>query len=238
MVVVAVFSACLVFLLGAPAPAEGHLLWLQMEGSGLTIYHGHPPGLGLDSSSPKEVPIENVLRASCFEESGNGAALDSVGAYPIDFGGPCAAASALVSSGYWTKTPYGTKNVPKNEAESPISSWLSYESVKHLATWSDAFAAPLTGDLEIVPLHDPFSLDEGDKLRLLVTIEGKPAAGAIVVYDGKPRGETDSEGHVNVKIRRSGLQMILASHRTPLQSEKADEIVRTAVLSFALEEKP
>jgi nickel transport protein len=185
-----------------------------------------------------EVPIENVLRMSCFDESGNGASRDSIGAYPIDFGGPCAASSALVSSGYWTKTPYGTKNIPKNEAESPISGWLSYESVKHLAKWSEAFAAPLTGDLEIVPLHDPFSLGEGDKLRLLVALEGKPATGAIVVYDGKPRGETDSEGHVSIKLRRSGLQTILASYRTPLESEKADEVVRTAVLSFALEEKP
>ncbi|MFH1679612.1 MAG: DUF4198 domain-containing protein [Candidatus Eisenbacteria bacterium] len=229
-------SLVLVFLFFAPA--EGHDLWLQQGDGGLTLLHGHPPGLGHDDKAPVEVPAETVLRVSCFDDRGTGVSLDSIAGFPVRFGAPCAASCALVSTGYWTKTPYGTKNVPKNEADQAVSSWLSLESVKLLETWSEAFAAPLTRDLEIVPLHDPFSLGEGDKIRLLVTLEGEPAAGAVVVYDGKPRGETDTEGRVNIKLRRSGPQMIVASHRAPLASEKADEVVRTATLTFALEEKP
>lgn len=224
-------------LLLAAGAGEAHDLWLESSARGLTLYHGHPPGLAHDDSAPKEAPIETVLRVDCFGLDASGESRDSIAGYPVDFGEGCPAACALLSSGYWTKTPYGMKNVPKNEATQPLSSWLSFESVKRIERWSDAFAEPLTADLEIVPLHDPFALRDGDKLRLLLTLEGKPVPGAIVLYDGRPRGETDADGLVNIRLRRAGIQLIVASLRTPLASEKADETVRTATLVFDLEEK-
>ena len=140
----------------------------------------------------------------------------------------------LTSSGYWTKTTAGTRNVRKTEAASPLNAWQSFESVKHLSGWGPAAANPVGAPLEIVPAGDPLALRDGDKLAVRVLADGKPVAGAVVMYDGKVRGETGADGTVNVRIRHGGMQLIQASVRTPNPGPEADEVVHTTALTFTL----
>lgn len=49
-----------------------------------------------------------------------------------------------------------------------IDSWLSIESVKRIDRWGDGLAQPLTGELELVPTHNPLALKVGEKLRVRV----------------------------------------------------------------------
>jgi nickel transport protein len=62
-------------------------------------------------------------------------------------------------------------NKSKNETKEPLESWLSYESVKRVDGWTEAFKKPLTDDLEIVPLGNPLTLNVGDKTTLSLVFE-------------------------------------------------------------------
>lgn len=120
----------------------------------------------------------------------------------------------------------------------PIKSWLSYESVKRIDGWDAKLARPLTQGLEITPLDDPLRLHEGEKVRLVVTFEGRPIEGAAVAYDGKPRGATGADGRINIRIRHAGFQIIQASLTLPSAAPEADEVVHTANLNFELPREP
>jgi nickel transport protein len=227
-------KSCLpVFLaLLACGQAHAHDLWLEKTENGFVLAYGHADGDSHGGPLPAVYPADQIRSTSCFDDRGIRLSAEPAATSPIPADDRCAACCVLVSSGYWTKTREGTKNLAKNEVEGPLRSWLSYESVKHIVRWGDALAAPLTEDLEIVPLHDPTVLGPGDKLRLLVTLGGEPVEGAIVLIGGKPRGQTDDQGRVNVKVREEGAQMIQASYREAIESEETDEIVRTATLTF------
>jgi nickel transport protein len=79
------------------------------------------------------------------------------------------------------------------------------------------------------------TLDPGDKLRLLVMLDGKTVAGAAVSYDGRLRGITDENGRINIRIRRAGLQMIQATLSLPYPGPEADETVHTTMLNFEVQ---
>jgi nickel transport protein len=222
----------LLFALCAPSPpSAAHDLWIEPAEDGYVLLSGHKHSThGGAESVPYDPAI--VRGARCFDERGLAVEAAVTTIYPVHVRGACAAVVVSLSSGYWTKTPYGTKNVPRNEAQQPISSWLSLESVKRLNAWSETLAVPLSEELELVPLENPLGLKPGDKLRLLVCEGKKPVAGVAVAYDGETRGETAADGLINLRIRHGGLQIIQATRRTPLQSEKADETVATATLNF------
>jgi nickel transport protein len=221
---------CLVFLL-ASAPVHAHDLWVERSSEGLTVYYGHGhshhEGAELIDYGP-----EMIVRADCFDGDGNKREARASTETPVRISGGCSAVFVLTSTGYWSKTPLGTKNVSKKEAQSPIRSWLSFESVKRIDGWSDALARPLTMDLEITPLDNPFTLEPGAKIHLLVTFEGKPVEGATVTYDDDPRGITGRDGRANVKLRHAGFQVIQASLTVPVNSEEADEAIHATNLNF------
>jgi len=216
--------------------AAAHDLWLAREGESFALYRGH-----LHSAHEGEamMPYEPAIvqRVACFAADGAPLPFQPEARYPLRLPGDCAAGCVLTSSGYWTKTPYGTENKPRAQASQAIRSWQSLESVKFIARWCPRFAAPLTADLEIVPLADPAACREDDKLELLVVLDGAPVADAIVTYAGKPRGKTGEDGRMNIRLREPGLQLIQASLTLPDTSGIADEIVRTATLNFELEAK-
>ncbi len=221
----------LVAVLGA-SPAYGHDLWLQREDQDFVLYYGHRYS---HHEGPETIEYrpDMVRRASCFDTVGVETRLVLPEAYPLRF--RCAGAAVVyvfTSSGYWTKTPYGTLNVPKTQAKQPIHSWLSYEGVKRIDAWAQRLAQPLTEDLELVPLHNPLAVGKGDKLRLQVTLEGEPVVGAIVSYDGKPRGVTGKDGQISVRLRHWGYQLIQASLTRSVDSKETDQLILTTNLNF------
>jgi nickel transport protein len=125
---------------------------------------------------------EVIQRIACHDAQAHPVSCAPELASPLRIDCTCAAVSALTSSGDWSQTPYGTKNVPKTEAQTPIRSWLSHERVKRLGAWTDARAQPLTQDLELVPLENPLALASGNKLDLMVSRAGRATRAA------RPRG--------------------------------------------------
>lgn len=216
----------LVFLLSYAVSALAHDLWVERQGNSRVLQYGHW-GTG-------ELPYhpEQVLDATCFSSAGAKIHAEMGYTYPVTLRGDCTVTWFLTSSGYWSKTPYGTKNLPKGQAGVVIDSWLSMESVKRLDGWATGLAKPLTTALEIVPLADPLKLSAGDKLRLIVFLEGRPAAGVTVAYFGQPRGITDEHGRINVRLQNAGFQLIQASLQRPLNDGMADKLIQSATLQF------
>ncbi len=215
------------------APAQAHDLWVERQGPIHTLLYGHERS-GHEGTKLIEYRPETVRQALCFDGAGERLRAEVGQTYPVTLRGACAASFFLTSSGYWSKTPYGTKNLPRTEAGAVLDSWLSVESVKRLDAWGSALARPLTKELEIVPLSDPLRLKAGDKLRLMVVLDGKPVAGATVAYFGHPRGVSGADGRVNVRLQQAGFQLIQASLATPLNDGKADRLVQSTALQFVI----
>lgn len=221
-------------LVGVPAVVSAHDLWVEAEEGGYRILYGHHPQVSHEGARQLPYAPDAVKSVVCLEPGGARRPAKAGGSSPVKVEGECAVLYVLTSSGYWTKTPAGTKNVRKTEAASPLAAWQSFESVKHLSAWGPAASEPIGAPLEIVPERDPLGLREGDKLGLRIFANGKPVAGAVLSYDGKVRGETGPDGSVNVRVRHGGLQLIQAAVRTPHPGPEADEVVHTTALTFAL----
>ena len=222
-----------------PGPASGHELWFEPDGGGLVLFRGH--GHEADADSPRHgeadapCPPGQFLHATVIDSDGGRRVISPGEIFPAVWPADARAVAVTVSSGCWTKTPAGTVNLPRNRVESPLTSWRSFESVKLIRSWDPALALPLGGDLEISPQDDPLRKKIGSKLKVLVTRLGEPAAGAVVTYDGKPRGVTGPDGMINIRLKKSGRQVIGATLTIPLPDEEVDEIVSTAFLEFRLE---
>jgi nickel transport protein len=229
--------AALGALLAGPLAGRAHDLWLEPAPGGLTVQYGHHPQL-VSHGGETRIPYapEVVRSALCLDAAGRQQPARLAGTYPVRIEGDCAVAYVLTSSGYWTKTTAGIRNLKRTEVAAPLNAWQSFDSVKHVAAWSAAAVEPLRVPLEIVPAENPLILKDGDKLTVRVLANGQPVPDAVVTYDGKPRGETDSAGAMNVRVRHGGLQLIQATVRSPHSGPEADEVVHTTALTFALGE--
>ena len=220
----------------AALPASGHDLWFERDGKGYVLLQGHRHSA---HQGAEIVPYEaaDVKSLLCAEGSGAAKPVTASVTYPARAAADCAAVFAVLSSGYWTKTAWETKNVPKTGISGVVKSWLSEETVKRIERWSPALARPVSEQIEITPLADPLKLAPGDKIAVRVSFAGKPRAGVPVAYDGDVRGATGEDGSVSIRIRRAGMQMLSASLEEPLADGRADTVIRTAALVFELPER-
>jgi nickel transport protein len=223
----------LLLLAALALPAAAHDLWFERDGKGYVLLQGHRHSA---HHGAEIVPYEaaNVKEILCADAVGSVRPPAAGSATPVKIAADCAAVFAALSSGYWTKTAWETKNVPKTGIGGVVKSWLSEETVKRIERWSPALAGPLTEKIEITPLADPSKLAPGDKLTVRVSLAGRPRAGVPVAYDGDVRGATGEDGSVSLRIRHPGIQMLSASIEEPLGDGKADTVIRTAALVFEL----
>ncbi|MBD3236067.1 MAG: DUF4198 domain-containing protein [Candidatus Eisenbacteria bacterium] len=221
-----------------PTGAAAHDLWIERDAEGWTLLRGHRHSVHAGEAVLPYSP-ETLEGVTCVAVSGEALPCAAAQRYPLRV--PEAGQAAVcfqISSGYWTQTPYGTRNAPPAQVKQAIRSWHSREGAKRIAEWSAAFTRPLTSGLELVPLEDPFALEAGEKLHLRVTLRDAPCADAIVSYFGEPRGRSGEEGTINVRLRQDGLQMIEASFSEPDSAGVCEEIVHAATLNFLLPEAP
>lgn len=224
----------LLVLVGCAMSALGHELWLGPADGGLVLLRGHEHAGQDHGLPPAPCPAEELVVATLIDTDGRIDRLDRETGFPAPW--PTTALLVVrLSSGCWTRTPTGTVHAPRNEAVSPLLSWLSRESIKHLAAWRAEFAEPLGEGLEITPLGDPFTLGIGDKLRVRVTLDGRPLDGAVVAYGGRARGTTDESGCINIRLKQAGRQSLATSWTLDEATDRYDEIVATAQLQFELE---
>lgn len=222
------FLTCLGLCAGLAAQAKAHDLWLEPEPAGLTLYQGHRhsshAGADLEPYDPA------LLQAA---RCGAAPVRPLNPGYPLRFA-DCPRLSLDLTSGYWTKTPWETRNTAKTGIPHVLKSWRSEERLIRLSRWDASLARPLGDGLEILPTHDPFALGAGDKLEVQVFDAGQPAAGVTVAYGNSSRGVTGPDGRIKLRLRQAGLQRLSATRETALTDGKADVLLRTCTLQFEL----
>jgi len=222
----------------ATLTSHAHELWLERDGQTRVLYYGHHSGAH-EGAKRLPYPPQQVQQSHCLDSNNQALPVQLSPSYPVRIAADCALTTVRLSSGYWSKTPYGTHNLPKDQVQMAVQSWLSYESVKRLDAWHSGFAQAVTaGELELLPLDNPLVVALDDKLRLRLVFQGQAVTGAVVTYAGKPRGATDAAGEINIRLKQPGLQQLEASHRLPGDGIKADEIVHTTSLVFELRSAP
>jgi nickel transport protein len=199
---------------------EAHDMWIDNEAK---VHYGHEQAVG-GHGKGRIIAKDEIARHSCKK----GPLLDA------DTRSNCDALLIELKGVYYTKTPYGTKKIPKNEAQMVLKSWQSIESVKRI--YNDAGIAPLGRGLELSLINLPSSLHVSDKLRLLVTQDGVPKAGVAVANGDRIIGASDVDGRINVRVREAGLQHISASYKRAGDGLLCDEIVYATTLNLEIAE--
>lgn len=215
-------------LLLAPALASAHDFWLEREGAGLTLRYGHRGGEMLAIEQPK------VKAVRCLEKGATRDLLPGAtfSATEVRFNARCEIASAFFDGGYWTLTPDGEVNKPKNQVTQPVKAWASRQFAKWVDPRSPGASAALGDELELVPVSDLTKAHEGDKVTVRLLYQGRPAANAVIAIGHKPLAETDSGGEARIKLRTSGVETISATLRQKVATPEADSVVLEASLSF------
>lgn len=225
------FTITVVLALAAGS-AAAHEYWIDRTADAYTVYQGH---VYSKHEGEARVPYDpSIVKRVVCAQDGAVTAVEPTRSYPVRVNARCAALLVEVSSGYWSQTLTETVPKPRNEVRGAIRGWRAEESVKRLDRWTPAAARPLSDALEITLVENPFQLKPGDKLRLLVTWQGKPRAGVAVAYGGDARGVTGADGQANLRIRQGGTQMLSASFDEAIQDPLADKIVRGAILQLEL----
>ena len=144
---------------------------------------------------------------------------------------------AEIDNGYWSKTIYGWKNLPKRKASRVVEAIRSFYYSKALTDWNDALQSPISSaQLDIVLLKNPYELKAGASLPIKVFYQGKPIAGVEVEgRDHEIISTTDKYGIAGIRLTR-GQQLISVSHKEPLKDDPdADYLSCTATLTFEVE---
>ena len=136
-----------ILLLAAPAATWAHDLWIEPGPGGFVLRHGHRGGelLEIDAAKVKAIrcaarggaePPRDVRPEAAFEGR------------EVTVPARCFAASAFLDAGYFSLTPDGEVNLPKDRTRDAVKSWRS----RQFAKWVDAralgSAAPLGDTLD------------------------------------------------------------------------------------------
>lgn len=107
---------------------------------------------------------------------------------------------------------------------------------------SDNYAVALGYPAEIIPLANPYTLAEGDQLRVRAMVDGRPVPNQVVLYGGRrlnggripERGiRTDSAGIARFRVPSRGTWYVKFIHMTRLRQDRdADYESKWATITF------
>jgi uncharacterized GH25 family protein len=216
-------------LVAAPALAAAHDFWVERTPEGFLVRYGHRGAevLAIDAAKVKAI--------RCIDSSG--AQKDVVAAArfaprEVRVAESCEAVSVFHDGGYWSLTPDGEVNLPRNKAQSVVKSWASRQFAKWVDARSPRAGVVLGDELELVPVTNLAKAHEGDKVTLRVLSAGQPVPNAVVAIDHRPIGDTDSKGEVRLRVRTAGVESISTSIRRPHVTPEADAELLEASLTF------
>ena len=213
--------------LALPALARAHELSVERTPDAFVVRYGHGrEALPIDAAKVKSI--------RCWD--GAGSATDRVreaafSPTEVRFAATCAAVSVLLDGGYWSLTPDGEVNRPKNEVRQVVRSWATRQYAKWVDARSPRAGAVLGDELELVPVTDLAKAREGDKITLRVLSAGKPVPDAAVAIGHHTLGETDSKGEIRLRLRGGG-EPISTSVKRARPTPQADAEVLEATLAF------
>lgn len=220
--------------LGIATTAQAHLLFPAQTADGYT--------LKLWADDRWEVPKpENVIGVHVYQDG----KLGKVG-YDYKKGTITLAKDShpdmLTSEydfGYYTFTADKHFAKARDEVDGTIyDTRIIYKLGKGLYQWNDVYSKPVGMKFEVTPLSNPLALKVGDKLKVLVTLNGQPYAGAGFEdqMDDLDDVTTDANGIAEITLRKpqDGLIIIGASAKLPYQlaDKHAETLQYTGVLAF------
>lgn len=213
-----------------PALLFAHDYWIEKKGEDLMVVFGH--GTKREDFDPSKIKI---LKA--FDQSGREIKVSREKKAPglcIKTEHPPSFFFVEIDDGYWSKTIYGWKNLPKRKASRVVESNRSLFYSKALLSWGEIATKPvMESRLDILPLENPFELNPGSFLPIRILYQGKPISGvAVEGGDHQKLSSTDREGLAKIKVAR-GHQVISASLKEPLKGDPdADFLSITSTLTF------
>ena len=221
----------LLLLLCTSFAAMAHDMWLELTPAGYELRLGHlHSDHALDSIDA--YAAESVKGAVCAQSVG--VKQLAGGSSPYVMSGACDVVMLTYSSGYWTDHANGQSNTPKTAWNDSRKSWLSFEYLKHIEQWQAAYTQPVSAGLELSPQQDPLHVPPGEKLRFVLSYQGKPVSGVEVAFGGAFRGATDDTGSINLRIRSKGLQRVSATLEKAIADDKADTLIATTTLQWEI----
>lgn len=218
------------FILLLPSMGSAHDFWIEKKGNEFLIVYGHgSQRLEFEPSKIKIVKAFDLLGNEVKvnrEKKGAGIVLKTTDPPSLFF--------AEVDDGYWSKTIYGWKNLPKTKASRVVESFRSIYTSKAILSWGEAAQKPLSdARLDILPLENPFDLKEGNRFAVRILFQGKPLSGIdIEGGDHKKITATDQEGIAKLRIAK-GHQVVSVTYKEPIQNDPdADSLRITSTLTF------
>jgi nickel transport protein len=209
--------------------ALAHELWIERGEGGFVLRYGHHGGAVLPLQADK---VKTLL---CRKDKGKAEDLRAKAVVaPKELGvkAACASISAFFDGGFYSLTPDGEKNLPKNQVANAVKAWRSKQFAKWVDSKSPLAGQPQGDEFEIVPASDLAKAKTGERATFRVLLSGKPLAGAVLAIDHKPLGETDDKGEARIKIRAAHVEQVSASFRRRVESAEADSEVFEASLTF------
>lgn len=197
-----------------------HDIWID---NSLIVNYGHMDKT-TSHGQEKEIQQEDILKVLCSEESN----IFELENKKLKNG--CDALYVQLNKAYYTKTPYGTLKQSKDRVKMPIKSFQSVESVKRI--YNDNGVTLFKSGLELTLRNRLSEINIDDKARLLVNFNGVAQAGVSMANGDRVIGISDENGHVNLRIKKPGLQNLKASYTVKSDGIKCDEIVYSTTLNI------
>ena len=211
--------------------ASAHDYWIEKKGNGYIIVYGHgEQRTEYDPATVKKITVFNAEGKPVeFRKEMHGKVL------MIKPAGSATVIIVDLDSGYWSKTIYGWKNLPKRKASRVVEALRSYHYSKSIISWGESVRQPMAGiKLDIVPLKNPFDLNTGEALPLKVYFDANPLAGVTIESDHEKVAVTDKDGTTKVPLKR-GRQLLTVERKEPAKDDPdADFISVTTTLTFGV----
>ncbi len=213
-----------------PSIIQAHDFWMEKKGEEVLLVFGH-------GTKREEFDLTKVKQVKAFDVQGKEINVSqekrSMGLL-IKTSQPPALLFSEIDNGYWSKTIYGWKNLPKRKASRVVESNRSLYYSKSFLAWGDPLTKPLIDAmLEIIPLENPFELKAGALLPIRVIFRGKPVSGIPVEGgDHQKVALTDHQGEAKVSLTK-GLQLLSVSMKEPIKNDPdADYLIIISTFTF------
>ncbi|MGQ9645622.1 MAG: cobalt transporter CbiM [Thermodesulfobacteriota bacterium] len=213
-----------------PSSLLAHDFWIEKVGSNFMVVYGHgSQRLEFDPSKLKTLKAFDLdgREMKVMSEKTKGGILLKTEASPSLF-------FVAVDDGYWSKTIYGWKNLPKRKASRVVESIRSFYYSKAILLWGEVCQRPLSEpQLEIVALENPTQMKPGDALPIRVLYQGNPLTGIEVEGgDHEKVAVTDEEGVARVKLSKAH-HVLSVKYKEPIKNDPdADFLTTTSTLTF------
>ena len=193
--------------------AAAHVIWFEaINQKEYEILFGHP-----EENQPEPFVIDKFQEATAYDQNQTEVPHTTLFENDRFFVNTTTTPSALTAfydNGFWQENPDGSyDNITQKDAQDinfeNVSQFVKY--AKGLYAWNSSLDQPFDLPLEIIPLQNPLTLNDGDNLPIQVLFNGTLINNPVVEY----LGETiplDTNGTALIPIGATGLQVIEASY--------------------------